>query len=149
MQSSTQSSTSVIPITQTSATQAQRQVSQSSTLSESIDSAEGGVVLSSRETATLYMVNDFLDRVMEIWNDSASLENLRSKRELALQWTGYVPTILLANHPSCINILLSISSCVDILCVDILRSLVLTLFVVVKDRTSRSQSAIILHPQQE
>lgn len=95
MQSSTQSSTSVIPITQTSATQEQRQVSQSSTLSESIDSAEGGVILCSRETATLYMVNDFLGRVMQIWKTSASLENLPSKRELALQWAGYVPTILL------------------------------------------------------
>jgi hypothetical protein len=110
----------------------------------------GGVVLCSRETATLYMVDHFLSRVMEIWNTSASLEKLPSKRQLVLQWAGYVATILLTNHPSCINIVLSISSCVNILCVDILESLVLILFIVVKDRISRSQSAtILLNTEQE
>lgn len=77
--------------TEASATQEQRQTSQNSTLSESIDSAGGGVVPCSRETSTLYMVDQFMLRVMEIWNTSAPLEYLPSGRQLALQWAGYVP----------------------------------------------------------
>ena len=69
----------------------QRQISKSSTFSENSDSAGGGVVPYSKETSTRNMAHQFMSRVMEIWNASATLEKLPSKRELALQWAGYAP----------------------------------------------------------
>jgi hypothetical protein len=69
-------------------------------------------VLCSRETSTQYMVDHFMSRVMEIWNTSALVEKLSSKRELALQWAGYLLNPIM--HSSITHIL-SALRCVDFL----------------------------------
>jgi len=68
----------------------QLSTSHSSTLSNTTDSAGGGLVLWTNETATRDMVDCFMNGIMEIWNASALLEFLPPGRELSLQWIKYV-----------------------------------------------------------
>jgi hypothetical protein len=92
-QSSTQSATHSSTQTLTEEQEQLRQISQDSTMSAGTDSAGGGVKLYSKETATRNMAHQFMSRVLQIWNTSATLEKLPSERELALQWAGYVSSL--------------------------------------------------------
>jgi len=87
----------------------QRTILQSSTVSQNIDSAGGGVVVCSRETSTRDMVDQFMSRVMGIWNTSALMEFISpSGRQLGLQWTGYTPiplSLILIVENNCLLLL--------------------------------------------
>jgi len=63
-----------------------RQISQSSTLSKSIDSVGGGLVLCTNEINTSHMVNAFMTGLMGMWRRSAILEFIPPHvRQLSLE----------------------------------------------------------------
>lgn len=64
-----------------------RQISQSSTLSKSIDSVGGGLVLCTNEINTSHMVNAFMTGLMGMWRRSAILEFIPPHvRQLSLEF---------------------------------------------------------------
>jgi hypothetical protein len=69
----------------------QRKISTSSMLSDSVDSAGGGLVLCSNEIPTKAMVDEFMTRAMEVWGGLALIKFLpEGRRSLSLQYSWYL-----------------------------------------------------------